>query len=58
MVALQITNVFKGVILGLPFVSFLHFSNVLPYNFSLNYCFCTIQGSPLVVKIFPVSMVN
>ena len=30
MVALQITNVFKEVILGLPFVSFLHFSNVLP----------------------------
>lgn len=55
MVALQITNVLKNV---LPFVSFLHFSNVLPYNFSLNYCFCTIQGSPLVVKILPVSMVN
>lgn len=30
MVALQITNVFKEVILGLPFVSLLQFSNVLP----------------------------
>lgn len=30
MVALQISNVFKEVILGLPFVSLLQFSNVLP----------------------------